>query len=513
VRVLSRGREYSIKLALGARRFHLVRQLITEIGLVSLLGAALGCWLARAGIRLLVHLSASEVPRIRSSTLDSETVVVLAVTLIGMVGLVAIAPAALCGSRGGGASLGDAGRGSTESRRGPRLRQWLAVAQIAIALVLLIGAALMARSFLNLQQTDLGYDGRNVLAFNVAQPETAYSSHRSRRALYRELLGRLDAAPGVVAAAAMSNRPFLHGQVGDDWTFYVEGQAPGERQNNPRAIGMVVSTDYFRTMHIELLRGRVFTEEDDDRAERVIVISESLAQHAWPSQDPIGKRLCCGWAENGDEPWLTVVGVVENACYRDVYAPRLDIYEHYLQGWSQLPNFIVRTRSDPLKSVGAIREQIRAFDPRLSVEDITTIDTVIGRVFTPWRVSTVAFAVFAVVALGLASVGLFGVLAFSVHRRTREIGIRMAFGASNRRIASSVASQALGMLAVGTLLGATGSYLITRVLGSLLYGATAADATTYVAAAAIFLLAASLATFLPALQAMKVEPWVALRHE
>jgi len=393
------------------------------------------------------------------------------------------------------------------------VRRWLVVAQIAASLVLLVGTGLMARSFVNLRDADLGFEPEHVLTFRVALPKRSYPNGPSRRALYRELLGKLETVPGVIAAAGINNRPFLHGQVGDDRTYFVERQAPEEREENPRANGMVVSTNYFRAMNIDVIRGRPFTERDDDRTEPVIVISESLARQAWPAQDPIGKKLCCGRGANGEELWLTVVGVVENARYRDMYAPRLDVYEHYLQGFSNLPNFVVRTRSDPLLHARVIRQQLSTIEPRLSMQGITTMDAVMDRVFAPWRISSIAFGLFAAVAMALTGLGLFGILAFDVHRRTREIGIRVAFGATRRRIARLVATQAIGMVAIGALLGSVGGILLTRGLRNLLYGTTATHPTTYMAAAAVLFLVSSLATYFPARQATKADPWTSLRHE
>ena len=514
VREVARAKEYSLRMALGAGRLRILRQMLTEVGLVAVLGAGLGLILTKACLELFVRLSPYEVPGLENATVDSEVLAFSALLIVATVALVAVAPALQFASADVATALRDAARGSTESRRGVGLRQLLVVAQITLAVVLLVGAGLMARSFLNLLDADFGFEPKNLLTFNLSLPDERYPTHQAKRPFYRDLIGRIESLPDVIATGGINPRPFLHGQIGNDWTFYVEGQTPEAREQNPRANGMVVTTNYFRAMNIQLLGGRTFTEQDDERAKPVVIISESLAQQAWAGENPVGRRLCCGWDEHGGErPWLTVIGVVENARYRDVYAPRLDLYTHFLQDWSNLSSFLVRTRSDPLLQVGGIRAQVHALDPELSVDAITTMEAVMSRVLAPWRFNMVAFVLFAVVALGLAALGLFGLLAYSVRQRTREIGIRMTLGATSNGIRNLVVKQAMGMIFVGSVIGFAGGIALTRILASLLYGASATHVTTYIAVTAILVFAALLATYFPARQAAQVDPAVSLRHE
>ncbi len=337
VREASRAKEHALRLALGAGRLRIVRQMLLEAGVVTVAGGAAGLLLAQASLGLFAGLSPVEIPRLEEVALDSDVLGFVAILIAATVALVCLAPAAQFASPKVAALLGDAARGSSESRRGTVLRRWLVAAQIALAFILLVGASLMARSFFDLLRADLGFEPRNLLTFNLDLPEDTYPTHEAKRTFYRELLRRVESLPGVVAVAGTSNRPFRGDEIGVDVTYHVEGQTETDREQNPRAIGFVVTTDYFRTMNIRLLRGRTFTQRDDARAERVIVISESLARQAWPGQDPIGKGLCCGWSQNGDSPWLTVIGVVENARYRDVHEPRLDIYGHYLRDGAPWP--------------------------------------------------------------------------------------------------------------------------------------------------------------------------------
>ena len=454
-----------------------------------------------------------EIPRLEDVTLDSDVlgfvVLLIAITVL----LVSLLPAIRFASPKVAVLLGDAARGSSESGRSIGWRRWLVAAQIAVAFILLVGASLMARSFLNLLQADLGFEPRNLLTFNLDLPDNHYPTHEAKRAFYRALLQRLESLPGVVGAAGTSNRPFRGDEIGDDWSYYIEGQTEADSEQNPRAIAFTVTADYFRTMNIQLLRGRTFTERDDARTERVIVISESLARQAWPGQEAIGKRLCCSWSQDLESYWLTVIGVVENARYRDVHEPRLDLYNHHLQAGNVLASFFVRTRFDPLMLAGPVRAELSALDPARSIEEFTTMEALMSGVYAPWRFNMVGFGVFALVALGLAGLGLFGLLAFSVRQRTREIGIRIALGATNRAILKMVVVQAASVILAGAAVGVAGGLALTRVLGSLLYGTSATNLSAYLAVTAVMFVTALLATYLPARQAARVDPVVSLRHE
>ena len=394
-----------------------------------------------------------------------------------------------------------------------RLRSALVVWQVAIALVLLAGAGLLARSFAALRGVPLGFRPEHVLGVAVSAPSASYGDAPRWRLFSQELLRRVEAVPGVESAATVSVRP-LAGPTGWDFPFAVEGQSEAEARQNPLVNLEAVSADYFRTMGIAVKRGRAFTAADAEGQPGVVVVSESMARHCWPGQDPLGQRLKMPqWKTPYDWAWLSVVGVVEDVRYRELRATRLDLYMSYLQGDHPTGSLVVRTRQEPSALAGPVREAVWSMDRDQAPPAVVTMTSAVSEALAAPRFAMRVFGAFAVVAAGLAALGLYGLLAYSVAWRTREIGLRVALGALRRHVALLVLRQALGLTAVGMAIGALAGVAATRLLERLLYGVSATDAVTFAAVGGLLLAVALLACGLPLRRALGVDPAVALRHE
>jgi len=387
------------------------------------------------------------------------------------------------------------------------------VAEIALTLVLLVAAGLMAQSFIRLANVDLGFDPHNVLTFHISGPSSGEQTLDEQRALTTALIDRYERSPGVIAAGAIYQRPFEHGAIGMDTSFVLEGQtfAPGDEGTNPILNWESVTPGYFRAMGISLVRGRLFDDRDSEKAPRAVIVSENFAHRAWPGQNAVSKRLRAYGAQSGE--WQTVVGVVETARYREIDTPRLDLYVPYLQAPSPVAHFVVRTAGEPGNLAPLLRHQTSAIDPELTLDGVTTMDRIVGRTQGPWRFNMIVFGAFATVALLLAAMGLFGLVAYSVARRTREIGVRIVVGASQRDVVRLMVRQGTRLALTGLAAGLLGSLVLTRLLGELLFGVGPNDAVTITTVVSGLLTVAVLASYVPARRAARVDPIVALRTE
>jgi putative ABC transport system permease protein len=511
-RATARRREFAVRLALGASRARLARHLLAESGLLALVGGAAGVALAYATLDALVALVPTDVPRLGDAAVDAR-VLAFSTGLTLVSALVAGLVPALLASRPAltealGAGARDAGPGVDR-----RWRALLLGAEAAIAVVLLAGAALLVQTFANLQRLDLGFDPGRVLTFEVSSPRGKYATVAQRRTLYRALVERLDALPGAESAAAVLIRP-LWGHVGLDWPFSVEGQAADEAERNPPLNLQIVTPDFFRAMRMPLLAGRTFTEQDTETTPTVAVISEPMARRSWPGQDPLGKRLQMP-APTAPYPqiWVTVAGVVPEARYRELQTARYDLYMSYLQSDEPLKHLVVRTEHDPLALAAAAGEAVRAVDGELVLSHVTTMDGLVEGALAGTRFAMLLLSGFALTALLLAALGIYGVVAFLVGRRTREIGLRMALGARARSVVALVLKQGMAPVIAGILAGMAGSFALARALSSLLFGVTALDLAAPACAAALLGAAALLACALPARRAAGVDPASALREE
>ncbi len=389
-------------------------------------------------------------------------------------------------------------------------------AQLAAVVVLLTAAGLFLRSFTALLRLDLGFDPRGVLTFNIGFSEEKHDTKEKQWALVDAVLDSARRLPGAIAAGAVYQRP-LTGPIGMDTNVIIEGQplADESASRNPILNWEAATPDYFRAMDIRLLQGRLFNERDTAKSPLVVIIGQSLAERLWPGQDPIGRRmLAYGAPEDGKQPaWQTVVGVVEDARYREVETPRFDLYLPYRQAPNQVRHFMVRLSGDPLAAVPALRTAVAALDPEAGVDGVSTMEEAVGRAFAPWRFSSIVVSVFAAIALTFAAVGIATLVAFAVTQRTREIGVRVALGAQTRDIIVLVASEGAWIAVAGLAIGVVAAWVLRRSVESMLFGVGPDDALTFGGVALLLGVVSLLAAYLPARRAARVDPVLALRTE
>jgi putative ABC transport system permease protein len=517
VRGVARERDIAVRLALGATRGRIVRQLIGEAALLVAFAVVIGLALTYVSFDVVVALGPSDVPRLERASING-TVLLFALGLAAATPFaVGLVPAWQLSRPVLSDSLKE--RAGSAVPRSGRVRRLLVVWQLAAALVLLISAGLLGRSFIALTRLDLGFDPRNVLTFDLQLPDLPSPDDpevRRQRTLVTGLLDQIEQIEGVSAAGAIFLRPFAHGPIGMDTRVVIEGQSssPATMIENPMANWEAVTPGYFRAMDIRVLRGRGFTNSDDEKARLAVIVSQRLATRLWPDSDPIGKRLHIGQAPEGAKPrWLTVVGVVEDARYREITEARYDLYIPLGQELPVVKHFVVRTQRDPFSVVPAIRELVKRGDSRLAVENITTMEEVVGRTVAPWRFSTIVFTAFSTLAVLFATIGLSAVIAYAVKQRTREIGIRVALGARPRDVVRLLVQEGAWLAIAGLSMGVPAALLLTRVLSSQLFSVTPTDPPTFVALAAVLAAVSLAAAYVPARAAATVDPVTALRRE
>ncbi|HXG68904.1 MAG TPA: ABC transporter permease [Blastocatellia bacterium] len=507
-RAAGRQREVALRLALGASRFRLVRQFLTESVLLSMFSGALGLVLALWGLDFLKAVSPGDIPRLNEIGLDFRALgFTLGISLLTGL-LFGIAPALQASNLDLNEALKEGGRSATVGFRRQRLRSLFVVAEVALALVLLIGAGLLIRSFLRLQEVKPGFDPNNVLTMAISLPEARYPKPEQQAAFFRQLLENLETLPGVETVGAVLPLPYSHSNY--SYTFDIEGRpsaAPGERT---AASWRAVSPDYFRAMRIPLLKGRAFTEQDVRNAEKVIIINETMAQRYFPDEDPIGKRMTIG-INNITARIVGIVGDVKFAGLDSELSP--EMYTPYPQTTAGVMNIVMRTTGDPASVIAAARSQAQLLDRDLPVYDIKPMEERLSESVAQPRFNTLLLTIFAAVALALAVVGIYGVMSYSVTQRTHEIGIRMALGAGRGDVLRLVVGQGMALALVGVGVGLAGAYFLTRWLESLLFGVTATDPATFAAISLLLVAVALFASYIPARRATKVDPMVALRHE
>ena len=514
----SRTREMAVRAALGASRGVLMRQLLAESALLALLGTVVGVAVAALTLDTLVALSPADIPRLDDTALDVRVLVFAIAVAVLTTLVVGLAPAAHL-SRPSlvddvkGASTGVAYRSGRA-----RTRRALIAVQVAATLVLLVAAGLCVQSFARLVQIDLGFDPANVLTFNVGGlDDTRYPARSQRHEAVEQLVARIGRLPHVSAAGAVLQRPFEHGPIGMDSAFLLEGQADTMQSwaRNPMLNWESVTSDYFRSMGIRLVRGRHFDERDTATSPPVVIVSEAMAARVWPGQDPIGRRLTTTQVqERKGQPiqWQTVVGIVATARYREIDNPRFDLYVPLRQAESDVQHFTVRTATDPLRVAPSIAAELASFDKSLVMGGVTTMEDIVARTRGPWRFNMLVFGLFGAVALALAGVGLFGVVAYQVTQRTREIGLRMALGAARGHVVRLMVSQGAKPAAIGLAIGILASLLVTRVLSGLLFEVSPTDPVTFAGVSAVLVAVTVLASYLPARRAASVDPQEALRE-
>jgi putative ABC transport system permease protein len=512
-RAATRETEMAVRTALGAGRARLVRQLLTESVLLSLVGAGFGLLLAVWGVELLTNLKPQGIPRLDNVRIDG--VVILFTIAVGVVTgvLFGLVPA-FAATRGLSATLKESGRGAVTSRSAGRVRGALVVTELALAVMLLVGAGLLMRSFIKLQAVDPGFKVDPALTFDLTLPDARYKEMEQQIAFYDQLLPRLRGLPGVQAASAVMGLPL----AGLDFiiSFEVAGRPPVPPAQQPAMQVRVATPEYFSTLGIPLKRGRMFTEDDRLQSPKVVLITEAAAKQYFPSEDPIGKTIKLGWGRGPGKPRAggEVVGIVG-----DIKAEGLDepnppqIYMPLRQWPVSFMTVVLKTSVPPTSLTEAARAQVAAIDPNLPLSNIGTLDAIVAKSISQQRFYMTLLSVFAAVALVLAAIGIFGVLSYAVSQRTREIGIRMALGAQERTVIGLVVRQAMALVAAGVVAGTLLALYLSQTMTKMLFSVRPTDPTTFVSVAAVLAGVALLASYLPARRATRVDPIVALRSE
>jgi putative ABC transport system permease protein len=524
-RASRRQKEAAVRLALGASRWRLLRQLLTESVLLSLCGAVVGLLLAVWGVDWLTTLLGGnsnsfslKLPRLNEIKLDGMVLLFTFTVSILTSVLFGLAPALAASRADLNQVFKETGRGVTGGRR--RLREMLVVAELALALVLLVGAGLLMNSFVKLQAVEPGFNPRNVLTMTTSLAGASQLVGSAREEFYQQLSARLAALPGVESVGAINHLPL----AGDRWgrALAIEGR-PSLPGQGLEAAFRVSRPNYFRTMGIAFHEGRDFTERDTVDAPGVIILNETLARHGWPNESPLGKRVALGGARDDSLHWLTIVGVVKDVKQDSwVDAPSDEIYLPFQQSGEFFTStarqytamtVVVRTAVAPSSLANAVQETGRSLDHSVAVSNVVSMENVITDTLWQQRFNLQLIGLFAALALILAAIGLYGVMSYSVAQRTHEVGLRMALGAQRGDVIRMVVRQGMVLALIGVVAGLLGAFAVTRLLASLLFGVTPTDPITFAGVALGLLSVAAVACYFPARRATKVDPLVALRYE
>jgi putative ABC transport system permease protein len=525
-RAQSRQKEMAIRAAMGAGRWRIARQLLTESVLLALIGGTLGMLIAQWGIKLILYISPDAIPRSKEIGLDWR-VLAFTIGLSFVTGILfGLVPALQAGVVDVHETLKETGRGTSGKHW---LRSSLVVVEVATTLVLLIGAGLMIRSFYRLQKVNPGFSYDHLTSFTVSLPEKKYKTAAQRDQFYGQLLENLRGLPGVEATAAASGLPL--GNNGWQTSFVVDGRPRPPRDQTPLMEACLVTPDYFRALDIPLQRGRYFNDHDDrsslvgkdlsklDEVERemaglnAIVIDEEFARRYWPNEDPVGKRIAMGSEKHPQ--LLTVLGVVGR-----VKMEGLSQDSNRVQGYfpfAQVPNndmtIVLKASGDPNQLIAGSRRQVKAIDPDQPIYSVRTMAEIRAESVAPERLNLTLLSLFAGIALVLAIVGIYGVMSYSVTQRTHEIGIRMAIGAQPRDVFRMIIGQGMMLALIGVVIGLIGAFALTRMMATMLFGVEPTDPATFAVIAVVLSSVALVACYVPGRRATKVDPVVALRYE
>ena len=510
-RASARQKEIAIRTAIGATRWRVARQLLTESLLLSTLGGIAGVFLAVWAIELLASANPANLPRLAEITVD-KSVLLFTLGLTTLTGLIAGMAPALQASRSDlNEALKDGTRESSGGIKRNRMRSVLVVSEIALSLILLVGATLLFQSLRHLLNVSPGFEANNVLAVDVSVSSDKYPEREKRAAFYRDALGRIAVLPGVEATAVVRPLP-LSGNF-ESYTFDIVGQPPFPPGNQPASARRVISPDYFRTMGTPLRRGRDFGSQDHAKATPVMIVNEAFARQFFPNDEAVGKRILPG---EGAQPIAReIVGVVGNIRHAGLdVEPEPEYYVPYEQVSVNALSVVMRTNvSDPGTIASGVREVVRSIDREQPVFNLRPMTQLVDESVAERRFNLNLLAGFALLALVLASIGIYGVMSYSVAQRTREIGVRMALGAQARDVLKLVLSQALVLTTAGLVLGLAGAIALTRFLATLLFEVKPTDLTTFVVVSIVLAVVALAACLIPARRALKVDPLVALRYE
>jgi len=514
-RAVTRQREIAIRLALGASRLRLIRQLLTESVLLALASGGLGIALAYGAMRVLVALSPPRIPRIGETSLDTS---VLAFTLVVAVltGIVfGLAPAFQASRPNLTEALKEGSQAAAGGFERLRLRNLLVIAEVALACVLLTAAGLMLKSFARLRAVNPGFDPRNLLTARVQLSPIRYPDRARQPDFFKQVLARARAIPGVQSAEGI-DAPAWSGAIGS-LTFNIDGRPPVTTAERPMASPHIVSPDYFHTVGIPLLKGRSFDETDDARHPSTVLINETMARRFFPNEDPIGKHI--NFVDPPAPPlWLTIIGVVGDVHYDalDVESGA-DVYASYLQPYplfeSSYMTLVLRSAANPASLAPALRRAVRVVDEDQPVTRVRTMDDYLNATFSRQRLAVAMLGVFAGLALVVAVLGIYGVISYAVGQRTREIGVRMALGAQPGDVLGLILKQGARLALAGTAIGLVAALGLTRLMASLLYGVKTSDPGTFGIVLLVLVGAALAAVYLPARAATRMAPTTALRHE
>jgi predicted permease len=511
-RSLARAKEVSIRTALGASRWRVVRQLLIESVLLGLLGGLVGLMLSLWGVRMF-DLAVADVgkPYWIKFTMDYAVFGYLTAICLTTGLLFGLAPALHMSKVDINRTLKEGTRGSGGSSRVKYLSGTLVVGELALALVLLAGAGLMIRSFLKLYDLDQGFNPKNILTMRYMLNDAKYPTPDSRVHFAEQLLTRLASVAGVDSVAVVSNLPM---QGAANWRFEIEGQASVEKEKRPAESGITISPDYFRVLGIDVLRGRAFNSSDGLPGKTAVIVNQRFATKYWPKEEAVGKRVRLT-RDSGEQPWLTVLGVCPNIRQGDFTQVQTEavIYVPYRQDAEDGVAIIARSKVPPSSLTGSFRKEVQDLDSNLPLFRSRTLTDSFAEQRWGFRVFGTLFAVFALIALVLSSVGIYAVMSYAVSQRTQEIGIRMALGASAGNVMRLVLSLGAKQLAIGLVAGLALAFGVTRVLASLLVQITPTDPVTFTSIVLLLVAVAFIACWIPARRAMQVDPLVALRYE
>jgi predicted permease len=507
-RQLRRSREMALRAALGAGRGRIVRQALTESGLLALIGGGLGILLAAGGLRLLVTFAARFTPRASEITIDGA-VLLFALGLSLATGLAFGLLPALSGNRNLLALLNEGGTRSTGGVRGRVLRQGLIVVQVAVSFMLLIGAGLMLRSLWKLQHVAVGFDSERVVTMRLSLNFSKYTNGGERRVFHDRLLPELIGQPGFSSVAIAGTLPLNQNGGPQNSFFEIEGRPAPSKNLRPQADFQQVSPEYFRTIRIPLLRGRTFAGSDLPESPPVAVINQTMSEHLWKTGEPIGRRILVDGVKN----WITVVGVVGDVRqYGLERKPEDQVYLALEQFPSLSGSILVRTTSDLDTVARRVRHTVHGLDPDQPVDRARTLEEVRSDAIASPRLTSILLSIFAALALLITSAGIAGVIAFSVGERTHEFGIRLALGAAPGSVLAMVMREGMVLVAAGIALGLIGAHALARLMSGLLFEVDATDPPTFLAMSVVLAGVALLACLLPARRATSVDPTVALRN-
>jgi putative ABC transport system permease protein len=511
VRASSREREIAIRMALGASRWRVVGQLLTESVLLAIMGGAAGLLLARWGLHALVGLSSTIFPRVAAASMNGTVLAFTTLISVGTGVFFGLVPALQGSHDFKHDSLKEGGRGTTTGATSQRLRHAFIVLELALSLMLLNGAGLLLKSFLRLQDVDGGFRPDHVLTMRVSLPESKYSKPEQVRAFFNNLLARVSSLPGVEAAGAINSLP-LSGS-GSSGTTTIDTQAVPLEVRTPEVDYRAVTPGYFKAMGIDLVSGRYIEASDNDQSPPVAVVDETLAKTYWPNEDAVGKRLHLGGMES-TLPWMTIVGVVRHVRYRTLEEQsRVEMYWSEAQNPESGLSLAIRTHLNPESLAPAVQKEVQALDPEQPVFRIRTMEDLLENSLARRKLSVLLLSIFAGAALLLAAVGIYGIMSYSVTQRAHEMGIRMALGASRFDVMRLVLRQSFILAGLGVGAGLIGSLAMSRFIASLLFTVNATDPVTFLMVAASLAAVSIFASLIPARRATKVDPMVALRYE